>query len=89
MVHLQFECGVAASNQNTQWDLIIGYYDMLLSINPSPVIKLNRAIAVGMHEGPKAALAIIERLKEKFKTGFLPYNLFSPGGIFQKAWPEG
>ena len=58
---------VADSVQNTQWDLIIGYYDMLLSINPSPVIELNRAIAVGMHEGPKAALAIIERLKENEK----------------------
>lgn len=55
---------VADSVQHTQWDLIIGYYDMLLSINPSPVIELNRAIAVGMHEGPKAALAIIERLKK-------------------------
>jgi RNA polymerase sigma-70 factor (ECF subfamily) len=56
---------VADSLQNTRWDIIIGYYDMLLSINPSPVIELNRAIAVGMHEGPEAGLVIINDLLEK------------------------
>ena len=49
---------------DTQWDLIIGYYDMLLIIQPSPVIELNRAIAVGMFEGPETALQIIEHLLE-------------------------
>ena len=58
---------LADSVQNTQWDLIIGYYDMLLSINPSPVVELNRAIAVGMQEGPKAALTIIDRLLKNDK----------------------
>ncbi len=53
---------LADSVQNTQWNLIIGYYDMLLTINTSPVVELNRAIAVGMHEGPEAGLAIIQRL---------------------------
>lgn len=53
---------VADSVQNTQWDLIIGYYDMLLSINPSPVVELNRGIAVGMQQGPQAGLAIIKDL---------------------------
>ena len=56
---------MADSLQNTRWDLIIDYYDMLLSIHPSPVIKLNRSIAVGMQQGPEAALQIInELLKE-------------------------
>jgi len=53
---------LADSVQNTQWDLIIGYYDMLLSINPSPVVELNRAIAIGMNKGPKAGLSIIKDL---------------------------
>lgn len=53
---------VAESVENTQWDLIIDYYDMLLSINPSPVVELNRAIAVAMQEGPKAGLSIINQL---------------------------
>ncbi len=58
---------VADSVQNTQWDLIIGYYDMLLSINPSPVVELNRAIAIGMNEGPKAGLSIINNLLKENK----------------------
>ncbi len=58
---------VADSLQNTRWDIIIGYYDMLLSINPSPVIELNRAIAVGMHEGPEAGLVIINNLLKESK----------------------
>ena len=55
----------ADSFQNTRWDIIVGYYDMLLSINPSPVIELNRAIAVGMHKGPEAGLVIINDLLKK------------------------
>ena len=58
---------VADSVQNTQWDLIIEYYDMLLSTNPSPVVELNRAIAVGMQEGPKAGLSIINNLLKEGK----------------------
>ena len=67
---------VADSIENTQWDLIIGYYDMLLSINPSPIIELNRAIAIGMHEGPQAALAILERLQknEKLSSSHIIYS---------------
>ena len=53
---------LADSVKTTQWALIVGYYDMLLSVTPSPIVELNRAIAVGMHEGPKAGLEIIDRL---------------------------
>ncbi len=58
---------LADSVQNTQWQLIIDYYDMLLSINPSPVVELNRAIAVGMLEGPEVGLALLEGLLEDKK----------------------
>lgn len=66
----------ADSVQNTRWDLIIDYYDLLLSINPSPVIELNRAIAVGMYRGPAEALDIINPLtKEKsLKSYHLIYS---------------
>ena len=58
---------VADSVRNTRWDLIVGYYDMLLFINPSPVIELNRAIAVGMYEGPEAGLILINNLLKEGK----------------------
>lgn len=58
---------VADSVESTRWDLIVGYYDMLLVVNPSPVVELNRAIAVGMHEGPESGLSIINELARKKK----------------------
>lgn len=59
----------ADSVQNTRWDLIIDYYDMLLISNPSPIVELNRAIAVGMHKGPRVGLSIIDNLLKEGKLG--------------------
>jgi len=66
----------AESVETTQWELILTYYDMLLSINPSPIVKLNRAIAVGMKDGAKAGLLIINQLIEekKLETYHLIYS---------------
>ncbi|MDP3814817.1 RNA polymerase sigma factor [Pseudomonas sp.] len=52
----------AASAEQTDWAQIVGLYDALLRLTPSPVIELNRAVAVAMHEGPEAGLALIEAL---------------------------
>lgn len=74
---------VADTVQNTQWDLIISYYDMLLSIHLSPVVELNRAIAVGMHEGPEAGLALIEQLHKTEKLKLYP-GIYSAQAEFLK-----
>jgi RNA polymerase sigma factor (sigma-70 family) len=47
---------------DTDWSRIAGYYAELAAIVRSPIIDLNRAVAVGMAEGPEAALAIVDRL---------------------------
>ncbi len=52
----------ADSVASTQWDLIVDYYDMLLQLNKSPVVELNRAIAVSMLNGPAAGLELLETL---------------------------
>ena len=52
----------AASPAQTDWVQIVGLYDLLLRINPSPVIELNRAVALGMRDGAEAGLAVIEAL---------------------------
>ena len=57
----------ADSVANTQWELIVGYYDMLLSIQASPVIALNRAIALGMLNGPEAGLSAVENIMDDKK----------------------
>lgn len=46
----------------TDWAQIIGLYDVLLRVTPSPVIELNRAVAVAMHDGPAAGLALIDAI---------------------------
>jgi RNA polymerase sigma-70 factor, ECF subfamily len=54
--------GEATSAAATDWPQIVGLYDALLHIEPSPVIALNRAVAVAMRDGPEAGLALIEPL---------------------------
>lgn len=53
----------ARSMRDTDWSQVLALYDQLVRLDPSPVIALNRAIAVAELEGPQAALAIIDRLE--------------------------
>jgi RNA polymerase sigma-70 factor (ECF subfamily) len=46
----------------TDWAQIVGLYDALLAANPSPVVELNRAVAVAMRDGPAAGAGLIEAI---------------------------
>jgi RNA polymerase sigma-70 factor (ECF subfamily) len=46
----------------TDWSQVVQLYDQLLAIQPSPVVELNRAVAVAELDGPEVALSIVERL---------------------------
>jgi RNA polymerase sigma-70 factor (ECF subfamily) len=50
---------------STDWAEIVGLYDVLARVEPSPVIELNRAVAIAMRDGPAAGLALIETLLER------------------------
>jgi RNA polymerase sigma-70 factor (ECF subfamily) len=52
----------APSAEATDWNEVVGLYDVLLGLDASPVVELNRAVAVGMRDGPAAGLALIDRL---------------------------
>ncbi len=52
----------AGSPEETDWAQIAALYSLLLRIEPSPVIELNRAVAVAMHQGPEAGLKIIDAI---------------------------
>ncbi|MFI8735510.1 RNA polymerase sigma factor [Ectopseudomonas toyotomiensis] len=52
----------AASLEETDWAQIVGLYDELLRLNPSPVIELNRAVALAMRDSEQAGLVEIDRL---------------------------
>lgn len=58
----------APSAQSTDWGEIVGLYDVLLRMMPSPVIELNRAVAVAMRDGYETGLAIIDAI---FRRGDL------------------
>jgi RNA polymerase sigma-70 factor (ECF subfamily) len=49
----------------TDWAQIVALYDVLGRIDPSPVVELNRAVAVAMRDGPAAGLALIEEILSK------------------------
>lgn len=52
----------ASAAPQTDWGRIVALYDLLLFAQPSPIIELNRAVAVAMRDGPEAGLEIISRL---------------------------
>lgn len=52
----------ATSADKTDWPQIVALYDALLTINSSPVIELNRAVAVAMRDGPEAGLNLIDAI---------------------------
>jgi RNA polymerase sigma-70 factor (ECF subfamily) len=55
----------AASAAATDWAEIVGLYDALLRMDDSPVIELNRAVAVAMRDGPQAGLACIDDILQR------------------------
>ena len=52
----------AAAPSETDWSEIVGLYDALLRIEPSPIVELNRAVAVAMRDGPAAGVSLIESI---------------------------
>jgi RNA polymerase sigma-70 factor (ECF subfamily) len=52
----------AANAEATDWAEIVGLYDVLVRLQPTPVVALNRAVAVAMRDGPAAGLPLIETL---------------------------
>jgi len=52
----------APSAAETDWTQIVGLYDVLARLEPSPIIELNRAVAVAMRDGPAAGLALVETI---------------------------
>ena len=52
----------APNTEQTDWAQIVALYDLLLRIEPSPIIELNRAVAVAMRDGPTQGLEIVNKL---------------------------
>jgi RNA polymerase sigma-70 factor, ECF subfamily len=70
---LHDEAGDFAS---TDWPQIVALYDVLIAIDPSPVVALNRAAAVAMRDGAEAGLALLDELSDEARLrNYHPYAL--------------
>jgi RNA polymerase sigma-70 factor, ECF subfamily len=59
--------------RDTDWSQIVALYDHLVRLDPSPIVALNRAIAVAELDGPQVAMAAIDRLEDKL-AGYHVYH---------------
>jgi RNA polymerase sigma-70 factor (ECF subfamily) len=57
----------ASSAYATDWEQIVALYDLLLQVEPSPIVQLNRAVAVAMRDGPLAGLQLIDTILNQGK----------------------
>ncbi len=55
----------AGEPQDTDWERIVSLYDVLARIRPSPVVELNRGVAIGMARGPEAGLQAVDALRSE------------------------
>ena len=61
--------GEARTADETDWPQIVGLYDVLMRIEPTPVVELNRAVAIAMKDGPEAGLRLIDGILQRGELG--------------------
>ncbi len=63
----------ARDGRDTDWSQVVALYDQLVRLDPSPIVALNRAIALAELDGPDVALAAVDRLEDKL-AGYHAYH---------------
>ena len=63
----------AREARDTDWSQVVALYDQLVRLDPSPIIALNRAVAVAELDGPEVALATVDRLEDRL-AGYHAYH---------------
>jgi RNA polymerase sigma factor (sigma-70 family) len=64
---------IADCTENTDWANIVSLYDKLMMIRPSPVVALNRAIAIAEHDGPERGLEAIHAISDSDRLATYPF----------------
>jgi RNA polymerase sigma factor (sigma-70 family) len=67
--------------EDTDWGMIVSFYDRLMAIHPSPVVALNRAIAVAQHEGPERGLDEIGAIEDRDRLANYPFYAAALGEL--------
>jgi RNA polymerase sigma-70 factor (ECF subfamily) len=65
--------------QDTDWEAIVSLYDALMLIRPSPIVALNRAIAVGQHRGPEQGIIEVLAIRDLERLGGYPFYFATLG----------
>lgn len=74
----------AARAEDTDWAAIVAGYDRLLALNPSPVVALNRAVAVSFAHGPAAALPLLEALAAEPQLRRYPFLAGAQADVLER-----
>jgi predicted RNA polymerase sigma factor len=75
---------LAARYEETDWRGIVLLYDLLLAVKPTPIVALNRAIAVGQVDGPEVALAALLAIPQGGLAGY-PFFAAALGEMYRRA----
>lgn len=92
----QLQAAIAACHarvsraEDTHWAQMVALYDRLERVAPSPVVSLNRAVAVSMHHGPQAALPLVDALLADGTLGDYPWLWAVRGDLLARLglWAE-
>ncbi|MFD5937392.1 RNA polymerase sigma factor [Streptomyces griseus] len=79
----------AADVAATDWPQIVALYDVLLTLTPSPVVALNRAVAVAMRDGPGAGLALLDALAGEPQLREYPPYAVARGDLLGRLGRDG
>jgi predicted RNA polymerase sigma factor len=63
----------APSVKETNWGEIVSLYDTLMTIRPTPIVELNRAIAIGQRDGPKRGIEALHAIAESDRLAKYPF----------------
>ena len=80
---------VVSRAEDTDWPAIVSLYDQLLGLTPSPVVALNRAVAVGMSDGPLAGLAALDGVATDRRLDGNPMVAATRGDLLERAGLRG
>jgi RNA polymerase sigma-70 factor, ECF subfamily len=71
--------------EQTDWNQIVVLYSVLLRIDASPIVELNRAVALGMRDGPEAGLEMIDRILDRGELRTYQLAHSARGGLLRRA----
>ena len=75
--------------EDTDWEKVVSLYDTLMTIRPSPIVALNRAIAVAQNEGPERGLEEIRSIANLGRLAAYPFYFAALGELeFRRGMQE-